>query len=176
MSNKAALRDLQLRLASRLQTAREQPREAGWLAVEVCGAGLLLPLGQAGEIQSARDLTPVPHAVSWMAGVANIRGQLSAVVDLGGFLGLREAAQPAPAARQMAQLVLLNASLRVNCALMIDRLAGLRDVEQLVRVDAPATPRPAFARQTWQDAEGRLWEELDLSALVLDSLFLDVAA
>ena len=176
MSNKIALRELQSRLASRLQAAREQPREAGWLAVECAGVGLLLPLGQAGEIQAARDLTPVPHALPWLAGVANVRGQLSAVIDLALFLGLREAHAQVGAARLSAQLVVVNANLRVNCALMIDRLAGLRDTDQLDRVDTPPSGRPHFASQQWCDKEGRLWEELDLSALVADPLFLDVAA
>lgn len=173
MSNKEALRELQLRLASRLQAARERPREAGWLAVECASAGLLLPLGQAGEIQSVREIIPVPHGSPWLAGVANVRGQLNAVMDLAAFLGLRPAGA---GARSGGQLVVFNAALRVNCALLIDRLAGLRDSEQLERVAGDGAPRPAFAPAQWRDAQGRVWDELDLSALVHDPLFLDVAA
>ena len=44
MANKDALRELQTRLASRLQAAKTQPRARGWLAVECAGVGLLLPL------------------------------------------------------------------------------------------------------------------------------------
>lgn len=175
MPNKDALRELQLRLASRLQAARERPREAGWLAVECASVGLLLPLAQAGEIHSARGITPVPHAVTWMAGVANVRGQLHAVLDLAIFLGLRDPRQQT-SPRQNAQLVVMNTSMRVNCALMIDRLAGLRDTEQLRRQPPSEGPRPSFARQQWSDASGRIWDELDLSALVSDPMFLDVAA
>ncbi|HEX4510694.1 MAG TPA: chemotaxis protein CheW, partial [Burkholderiaceae bacterium] len=50
MANKEALRELQIRLANRLQEARTRPRARGWLAVECAGAGLLLPLAQSGEI------------------------------------------------------------------------------------------------------------------------------
>jgi len=176
MSNKDALRELQVRLASRLQAARDQPREAGWLAVECASAGLLLPLSQAGEIQSAPSISPVPHAAPWLAGVANIRGQLNAVLDLSVFLGLRDPTV-ASGLRQGAQLVALNQSLRVNCALLIDRLAGLRDAEQLAPVDVSALhTRPAFAARQWRDKQGRIWDELDLSALVQDPLFIDVAA
>ena len=172
MSNKEALRELQVRLASRLQAARERPREAGWLAVECAEAGLLLPLGQAGEIQSLRDVTPVPHSAPWLAGVANVRGQLNAVMDLAVFLGLRERA---PGARS-GQLVVFNPSLRVNSALLIDRLVGLRDSDQLQRVTDDPGPRPAFAVRQWRDGQGRVWDELDLAALVQDPLFLEVAA
>jgi twitching motility protein PilI len=175
MPSKDALRDLQLRLANRLQAARERPREAGWLAVECAQLGLLLPLAQAGEIHAARQVAPVPHAKPWMVGVANLRGQLNAVVDLGQFLHLRDSAVPT-APRAGAQLVMLNPSLRVNAAIMVDRLAGLRDTEQLERLPAPAEPRPGFAGPSWRDPQGRVWQELDLAALAQDPQFLDVAA
>lgn len=176
MPNKDALRELQLRLASRLQAARERPREAGWLAVECAAARLLLPLSQAGEIQTVQSITPVPHARRWLVGVANVRGQLNAVLDLAVFLGVR-APQPLGApVRPGSQLVALNTALRVNCALLVDRLAGLRDTDQLQPVPLPEQGRPVFARRQWRDAQGRVWDELDLSTLVRDPLFLDVAA
>jgi len=175
MPSKDALRELQLRLANRLQAARERPREAGWLAVECAQLGLLLPLAQAGEIHAARQVAPVPHAKPWMVGVANLRGQLNAVVDLGQFLHLRDSATPT-APRAGAQLVMLNPLLRVNAAIMVDRLAGLRDSEQLERLPASAEPRPGFAGPSWRDLQGRVWQELDLAALAQDPQFLDVAA
>lgn len=176
MPNKDALRDLQLRLANRLQAARERPRDAGWLAVECASAGLLLPLAQSGEIHPARGLMPVPRSVPWLAGIANVRGQLNAVLDLAVFLGLRDPQPVLAGQRVSAQLVVLNPSLRVNCALMIDRLAGLRGTDQLKPVSTGDATRPGFARNQWQDESGRIWDELDLAVLVSDPLFLDVAA
>jgi len=175
MTSKDALRELQLRLASRLQAARERPRAAGWLAVECATLGLLLPLAQAGEIHPARQVAPVPHAKPWMVGVANLRGQLNTVIDLGSFLHLRQPVTPG-ASRTGAQLVMLNPSLRVNAAILVDRLAGLRDSEQLERLPPATEPRPGFAGSSWRDPQGRVWQELDLAALVQDPQFLDVAA
>lgn len=172
MAKKDALRELQMRLASRLQAARDQPREAGWLAVECASAGLLLPLAQAGEIHALRDVTRVPHAVDWLTGVANVRGQLDAVIDLAAFLHLRD---PGPV-RPGAQLVVFNPQLGINAGLMIDRLAGLRDSSQLERLPDDGQARPPFARHAWRDAQGRRWDELDLALLVSDSMFLEVAA
>jgi len=176
MPNKDALRELQLRLASRLQAARERPRESGWLAVECAGVGLLLPLAQAGEIQTTQTIAAVPHARRWLAGVANVRGQLNAVLDLSVFLGLRAALPPGSPIRQGSQLVVMNPLLRVNCALLVDRLAGLRDTDQLELLPVQDPLRPAFARHQWRDVKGRVWDELDLSILVRDPLFLDVSA
>lgn len=175
MPSKDALRELQLRLANRLQAARERPREAGWLAIECATVGLLLPLAQAGEIHTARQVAPVPHAKPWMVGVANLRGQLSTVIDLGSFLHLRQPVAPG-ALRPGAQLVMLNPSLRVNAAILVDRLAGLRDPESLERLPSAVEPRPGFAGPAWRDPQGRVWQALDLAALVQDPQFLDVAA
>ena len=48
-------------------------------------------LRQAGEIFEPQGLLPVPHTHPWLIGVANLRGGLYTVVDLGAFLGLRQA-------------------------------------------------------------------------------------
>ncbi len=172
MANKEALRDLQVRLANRLREAREQPRQVGWLAVECGGNGLLMPLAQAGEIHPVGRITAVPHAKPWLAGVANLRGELYAVVDLPLFLGLQEGAKSAGPAH--GQLVALNASLNLNAALRVDRLVGLRDPEHM-KVEHSDAPRPGFVSAGWRDAQGRLWQALDLAQMANDPAFLDVA-
>lgn len=85
MAKREALRDLQARLAERLQAVRSQPRGVSYLAVESAGHGFLLPLEQAGEIFGVGPLVPVPHAVPWFLGVANLRGHVYGVVDLARF-------------------------------------------------------------------------------------------
>ncbi|TDM09623.1 MAG: chemotaxis protein CheW [Ideonella sp. MAG2] len=172
MANKEALRDLQVRLANRLREAREQPRQVGWLAVECAGNGLLMPLAQAGEIHPVGKVTPVPHAKPWLSGVANLRGELYAVVDLPRFLGLQESSKSGALAH--GQLVALNAALNLNAALRVDRLVGLRDPEHMTMEHSDA-PRPSFVSAAWRDAQGRLWQALDLAQLAHDPAFLDVA-
>ena len=176
MSNREALRELQGRLASRMQAARTEARVQSWLAVQCAGSGLLFPLHQAGEIFSVGSVLPVPHTQAWFAGVANLRGGLHAVVDLSQFLGLQRTA--APLAGDGARLLALNPSLGVNCALLVDQLAGLRNADQLSPEpadDAVAGERPAFAGARWRDADGRVWQEIDLAALAGHEQFLGVA-
>ncbi|NML15153.1 chemotaxis protein CheW [Azohydromonas caseinilytica] len=198
MARKDALKELQARLAQRLQEvpAGEAP---AWLAVECAGARLLLPLQEAGEIvEHAPPLLPLPHAQPWFEGVLNLRGHLHGVVDLAVFLGLRPPGAPhSPASR----LVALNPALGLHCALRVDRLAGLRSAAQLVPLptppvngadaaalggipagtaagapagDAPAS-RPAFAGELYGDNQGRTWQALRLAALARDTHFLHVA-
>lgn len=130
MANKQALRELQTRLAERMQAARTQPRRQSWLAVECRGHGLLLPLEQAGEISAVVPVLPVPHTLPWFAGVANLRGSLHGVIDLARFLGLPDVS-PIDAGRDQARMIALGAPLALNAALLVDRLAGLRGIDQL---------------------------------------------
>ncbi|MEK8024718.1 chemotaxis protein CheW [Pseudaquabacterium rugosum] len=178
MANKQALRELQSRLAERMQQVRDEPRGLSWLALDSAGLGLLVPLQQAGEIFELGALLPVPHTRPWMAGVVNLRGSVHTVVDLAQFLGLREAAA-APPRERGAQLVAFNAALGVNVALLIDRLLGLRHAADMAPVDeagAEASGRPAFASWRWRDAAGRQWQELNLAELARSPAFLGIAA
>ncbi|HEY8707810.1 MAG TPA: chemotaxis protein CheW [Burkholderiaceae bacterium] len=170
MANKQALRDLQSRLAERLQAARTRVRGESWLAVECGGRGLLLPLRDAGEIFALAPILPVPHSQRWFLGVANLRGHLHGVVDLAGFLGVKTN----EVGREHARLVGFNQALDINCTLMVDRLSGLRSDTELTPLADDGVPRPAFVGTRLRDAAGRLWQELRLSGLANDEAFLKI--
>jgi twitching motility protein PilI len=174
MANKEALRELQSRLAQRLQAARSQASAVLWLAVECGGRGFLLPLQDAGEIFAPSPIIPVAHAKAWFLGVANLRGGLHGIVDLAGFLGVDDGGRAGDGAHERAQLVAFNAALEINCALLVDRLAGLRSADQLD--SEPDTPqsRPSFVGGRFRDATGRLWQELRLSELAHHDAFLRI--
>jgi twitching motility protein PilI len=175
MANREALRELQSRLAARLQLARTEARQASWLALECAGQGLLVPLATAGEIFPVGALKAVPHTQPWFLGVANLRGGLHGVVDLAAFLGLR-APQAIDALREQSRLLAFNAALGSQCAVLVDRLAGLRNAVQLQAEPPDGEPRPAFAPGQWRDADGRRWQEIDLSLLARSEPFLAIAA
>ena len=184
MANREALRQLQSRLAERLQVARTEARQLSWLAVECAGQGFLVPLTTAGEIFPSGALLPVPHTQPWFLGVANLRGQLHGVVDLAAFLGLR-LTLPRDALREQARLLAFNPALGSHSAVLVDRLAGLRSAAQLTaeppdaaagQPGQPAQVRPAFASARWRDADGRAWQEIDLAALSRHPQFLAIAA
>jgi twitching motility protein PilI len=175
MAKREALRELQGRLAERLQQARTEVRPLSWLAVECAGIGLLVPLPTAGEIFAVGTVLPVPHTQRWFMGVANLRGGLHGVVDLAAFLGLR-APITRDAVREQARLLAFNARQGSHCAILVDRLAGLRSPEQLSPEPPDHEPRPVFAGARWRDADGRSWQEFDLAALARHELFLAIAA
>jgi twitching motility protein PilI len=172
MANREALRELQSRLAERLQAARSQQRASSWLAVECAGRGFLLPLGQAGEIFGMAPLVAVPHTHDWFLGVANLRGGLYGVVDLARFLGASAGA--AGAVREQARLVVFNPTFDLNCALLVERLAGLRGADQLTLDTDEDQPRPAFVGNRYRDGTGRTWQELNLAALASEDAFIRI--
>src|SRR6218665_1378648 len=125
MANREALRELQARLASRLQAARTEGMSVAWLAVRAGGRNYLFPLGQSGEIFPLANLQSVPYARAWFRGVLNIRGGLFGVVDLAAYAAEDGIARNEPASTEPS-VVTLNAALDVNCALQVDGLLGLR--------------------------------------------------
>ena len=170
MANKEALRELQSRLAERLAAARTQERGKSWLAVECSERGFLFPLREAGEIFALAPLQTVPHTHRWFLGVSSLRGHLHGVVDLAAFLEVKAG----DVSRDQARLVGFNPRFDLNCALMVDRLSGLRSEDQLTLQPDDHRPRPAFVGQCYRDAAGRLWQELNLSELARDEAFLRI--
>lgn len=176
MSKREALRELQSRLAQRLQASKDEATTATWLAVEAGGRGFLLPLAEAGEIFTGRlTCLSVPHTAKWFLGVANLRGHLHSVVDLAVFIGLRASGMTIEALqREQSNLVAFNPSLETNCALLVDRFAGLRGREQLVAHQGEGAAHPSFVLGVWRDADGRVWHELGLAALAGNEAFLKI--
>jgi len=170
MANKQALRDLQTRLAERLQAARTEPLAKSWLAVECSARGFLFPLRDAGEIFALAPMVQVPHSHRWFLGVSNLRGHLHGVVDLAGFLGVKSG----DATRDQARLVGFNQALDINCVLLVDRLSGLRSEDELQRDADESGLRPAFVGGRFRDASSRVWQELNLAELAGDESFLKI--
>jgi len=176
MANREALRELQSRLASRLQAARTEGVQSSWLAVESAGNRYLFPLTQSGEIFPYTPTQSVPYTQAWFLGVANLRGGLFGVVDLASFVGGHAPAQRSDASRAESRLVALNTLLEINCALLIDRLAGLRSLEAFTSsTDAPAGS-PDYFGSGYTDANGTYWQEINLQALSQQPQFLSISA
>lgn len=175
MANREALRELQSRLASRLQAAKTAPASVSWLAVEAAGLKYLFPLGQSGEIFSWSTAMPVPYTQRWYLGVANLRGGLFGVVDLAGFVS-GKATTRIDSVRSEARLVALNALLEVNCALLIDRLAGLRNVDAFVSSNEAPLGSPEYFGMGYTGAQGAFWQEINLQSLSQQPQFLSISA
>lgn len=178
MANREAIRELQARLASRLQAARNEGLSISWLAVKSGGLNYLFPLAQSGEIFPITSLHPVPYARQWFRGVVNLRGGLYGVVDLARFVSGDVAVTSAStaAAPTEALVVTLNTALDVNCALLVETLAGLRNPEAFTIAHAPVADAPAYFGNRFTDASGEFWQEINLQTLSRLPRFLNITA
>lgn len=176
MANREALRELQSRLATRLQAARSAGVQASWLAVEAAGGKYLFPLAQSGEIFPFTSAQVVPYTQHWFLGVANLRGGVYGVVDMASFVAGQAPAARSDASRAESRLVALNSALEVNCALLIDRLAGLRNPDAFTASSEPAAGSPSYFGNAYTDASGAYWQEINLQALSQQPRFLSISA
>lgn len=175
MANREALRDLQTRLANRLKAVKDEDLAvSAWLAVESGGHFYLLPLAHSGEIFPWSTVQAVPYTKPWFLGVANLRGRLVGVADLATFLGNTQVRTEQ--ALLETNLLAFNTMLELNSALLVDRLAGLRSLDVFVSSEPPPEDSPAFFGNSYLDAQGIRWQELNLQQLSQDPIFLSISA
>jgi twitching motility protein PilI len=135
------------------------------LAIRIGPASYLVEMTSVGEIVPLPAVTPVPWTQPWFRGLANVRGRLVGVYDLQQLTGA-----PAMTEDEAQQLMVVNAALKTQAALLVTRAFGLRDLNQLERL-----PRSDSARLwegvRYRDADGTLLTELDLVRLLADDSF-----
>jgi twitching motility protein PilI len=178
MANRQALKELQERLAKRLTAARSEMATASWLAVEVTGQRYLMPLVQAGEIFPWSTVQSVPYTKSWYLGVASLRGGLQGVIDLARLLEQPGATLAAVGDRVSSEsrLVSLHAALGINAVLLIDRLLGLRNPTMFTAIAENPLDAPACFAHRLVDAQGQVWQELNLQVLAAEPEFMAIVA
>lgn len=167
MAKKGSLREFQAHLATRLAGANKQSA-AGLLGVQSGADCWLLNLSDSGEIVPLAPLTSVPLTKPWFAGIANIRGNLYSVADFSAFQG-KEATPQNPSSR----LLLIGTRHGNNAALLLTRMLGLRNMDDLTPVTAEPDA-PAWANEAYTDNEGRRWKKLNVRCLLMDEDFMDI--
>ena len=137
---------------------------------------MLLPLAQSGEIFPMTAVQPVPYTQGWFLGVANLRGGLFGVVDFASFMTGQTPVRRSDSAHEQARLVVLNPALEINCAVLVDRLGGLRNAKDFVARDDAQGDAPAYFAWKYTDSDGKQWQEINLEVMASQSDFLSIAA
>jgi twitching motility protein PilI len=167
MAKKLSLREFQAGLADRLREAQSQGAPTSLLGVQAGSGNWLLSLEDSGEVIPVPVVSPVPLTKSWFCGLTNIRGNLFSVVDFAAFQG----EEPTPRTSD-SRLLLVGERFNVNSALLVNRMLGLRNMQQM-RPEQLAPGQPWITAQ-FRDADGRAWKELNVGALVQHAEFLQV--
>ena len=171
---RSRLRQYQVQLLERVQAAKNGAQAgAKELGVLIGARRCLLDLTQVGEIVAAAALCAVPRAQDWYLGLANIRGNLTGVVDLARYRGEEAAPAAARGADGVVSVVTFAPGLGFHCALLVDGVLGLRDVAAMTAL-APDGGAPAWAARAYDDAAAQRWFQVDLALLVREPGFLQI--
>jgi twitching motility protein PilI len=168
---RSRLRQYQVQLLERMQAAKSGAAAGGReLGVLVGGRLCLLDLTQISEITPLQSPAPVPLTQDWYLGLVNIRGHLTGVIDLARYQG-QAAGDSAPAERR---LITFAPGLGFNCALLAERVLGLRKLDEMTAAPGIEEHAPGWRQQQFRDADGQQWTRLDLALLVQESRFAQV--
>jgi purine-binding chemotaxis protein CheW len=131
-----------------------------WFAVEAAAAE---------ELAVLQRPTPVPGAPRYVAGLANVRGRITALLDLRSFLAL-EAPAAEPAEEAPLGRILVVSSGRMRAGIISDRVSGLAKLaaQALSAPDvAPGERAYRFAQAQFHDPTAAA-EGAPRSVVVLD--------
>jgi twitching motility protein PilI len=128
----------------------------------------LLELTDVNEVIAVPELTEVPFTRHWFAGVASIRGNPLAVVDLAAFFG---GARVEPGER--ARLVVVAECHRINSALLVNRVLGLQAFDRFVKEPAES-PLAPWIEGLYRDPDGQRWTALGMHGLLSHPDFLHI--
>ncbi len=172
MAKRIDLRAYQENIASRLAAAQTGAAVAALLGFESAGLRWLVDLPAAGEVLPVPVITPVPLMQPWFAGLANVHGELQAVVDFAAFCGA-----PPTARDSTARLLRVGSRQGNNTALLVARVHGLKRTDGLFAAEA-GTAVPALGPwqgETYSDSQGATWTRLEIDPLLADPRFLDAS-
>ncbi len=168
MAKKISLREFQQGLVSRIANATQATVTSTRLGVQVGPENWLLDLTDASEIVALPSLTPAPLTQKWFCGVANVRGNLFSVVDFSAFQGFDQTPQNVE-----SRLLLVSSRYMDNAALLVTRMLGLKNVDDLTALTGESSARPWVGVQ-YRDKNGTTWNQLDVKHLVEQEEFMRI--
>ncbi|MBC7405473.1 MAG: chemotaxis protein CheW [Cytophaga sp.] len=172
---RARLREFQTQLMARMQAAQSGSQTTvSQLGIMIGRSRYLVALREAGEIVTAGNMTKVPLTKDWYLGLANVRGNLTSVVDLSRFEGNESTLH-----ESSCRVVAFASGLAFNSGLLVSQVLGLRDSNKMEKQVLTSENVDGLVHKPWivnqyLDVDGNLWSELSLSLLVQDQEFLHV--
>ncbi|MDZ7751873.1 MAG: chemotaxis protein CheW [Gammaproteobacteria bacterium] len=163
--------EARVREVGRTLPRSEARPEARWTGIGffVGDERLVVPMEQVLEIGHLPRLTRVPGCKAWLRGMANLRGRLAAVADLGGFLtGSNTVVSPRTRVLEVRDEF-------VPVGLLVTEMAGLRHFrasQQTANQGVADWLVPYFTGRVVDDRGA--WTVMDLNRIVRHPAFLHV--
>lgn len=140
------------------------------LGVAVGEDRYLIPMTEVSEVIAIPKLAHVPLTQPWFLGLANVRGNLYGITDLGVYLG----GDPVPF-NLKSRILLVTPGNKLYGGFIVNSMLGIRDLSEFTPVKLAKKKLPSCITAQYKDAEGRQWRELSLFKLIGDEKFLQVA-
>ena len=168
MAKESQLREYQTSILARLENAKKSDAEApaGYLGVVIGSKNILVSLQEISETLPVLDIQRVPIVKPWFLGVANVRGVLYAINDLAQMLENKFTI-----ISSSARLLLMSDAVTSNVAFVVDKMIGLRKLDEMKLREESGYESVCLKTQTYQDEENRVWHMLDCDKLVRSKEF-----
>ncbi len=168
MAKSSSLREYQTSILARLENAKKAGAEApaGYLGVVIGSKNVLVNLQEISETLPVIEIQRVPIVKPWFIGVANVRGVLYAINDLAQMLE-----NTFTSISSSARMLLINDTVTSNVAFVVDKMIGLRKLDEMKLREEAAEESSCLKTQTYQDEENRIWHMLDCDKLVRSKEF-----
>ena len=169
MAGKSTLKNYQANILERLEEAKKvgSAAPAGYLGVIIAGKHILVNMQEISETLPLMEIYPVPLVKPWFLGVANVRGVLYAINDIGQLLsGL------ATTVSSSTRVLLMSDEVTSHVAFLVEKLVGLRKLEGMQKVSDTLEHAFCMRHDVYEDQDGNQWMVLDCEKLVQSKEFI----
>ena len=170
----ALLQDIELRSRTKalgLPQQVEVRRTWSGVGFRLGKVNLLSKLEEVDEIMISPEMTRVPSALSWVKGIANIRGMLLPIMDLKGFID-----GEAIKSGRKTRIILIKKGELVT-GLMVDEVFGMRhffEEERTNNIPEVSDNLKKYLQGAFRKGDTH-WGIFDMDNLAVDPGFLEVA-
>jgi len=164
MSKRFNLREFQQGLLDRMQVQAGEGQQIATLGIKIGQDSWLVDMSDISEVLALPDLTTVPLTKHWYCGVANVRGNIYSITDLGAFMGQGQTVHDA-----QSRVLLVGQKYHFNAGLLVSKVLGLRNTHDWQRSEQEDG-------LFYQDDSGQKWQKLDIGQLLQQPDFIQIGA
>lgn len=145
-----------------MQVQAEGGNLVATLGIVIGQESWLVDMEDISEVLPLPDLTSVPLTRHWYSGVANVRGKIYSITDLGAFMNRGQTLHDA-----QSRILLVGQKYNFNAGLLVSKVLGLRN-------SSGWQSNEQDGNIFYQDDTGRQWQKLDIGRLLQQPEFIQI--
>jgi len=149
-------------------TANNIENSSSVLGVLIGENRYLIPMNEVSEVIPISKIAAVPLTQPWFLGLANVRGNLYGITDLGIYLG----GSPMPF-NLKSRILLASIDKKLSAGFVVNSMLGVRERSEFTLQENKKNKVSVLNQ--YQDNEKRIWEELSLFTIMREDQFLQIA-